>query len=482
MFYDLQFAQEDFENYFCHGSFCRSGRVACCRRFRPRRPPPLLSPEENHGSRDILVNNYSDLQAALDDALSRISVLERRGGVRRSSSPTGRAAPSAVPRVSHSSGEILVSGFADLQVALDNISARLSDVESRVPGVSSPSLSGSVARYAVADVSHNATEIIVTDYRHLQAALDDILARIAHLERVFAPVNGLCNNLVRNGCSKGTANDSAVSDTSSRYRWRCDGLYGGRASGTCSSLICDRNPACTFNLSTSRSNCGATRQTACSGGCETSWVGGTACNSSQTCNNQGRCVTSRGSGGVYSGAGGCAECGRELYSCLCGNSVGHRETASRYSWNCQSTSGDIQRKRSSCYRTRWNERRDCKSGFVVVDGICKCPSGYIQSGGRCTRGGSRSPCVTRTHSCASGFRHRHAPDTSTHHRWYCGSHLCYKRFTTPPPPSTGGGSRSRTSPPPSTTPTCSPSAKCDRSRGKTKVTYANCKTSYCCPC
>ena len=193
-------------------------------------PPPAS--DVSHGARDVLVNDYSDLQTALDDVLGRLGVLEDRGDINVSSSLTGIAAPSAVEGVSHSSGEILVSGFADLQAALDNVSARLSGVESRVSGVSSPSLSGSVARDAVADVSHSSREIMVSNYSDLQAALDDILPRLAALEAAFMSVDGRCG-AGRNNCSAGTVNDAVFADTSSYYHWRCDGLNGGRNSSQC---------------------------------------------------------------------------------------------------------------------------------------------------------------------------------------------------------------------------------------------------------
>ena len=187
----------------------------------------------SHGARDVLVNNYSDLQTALDDVFGRLGVLEGNRGVRPSPSLTGRAAPAAVPGVSHSSGEILVAGFSNLQVVLDNVSTRLVDVESRVSGVSSPVLSGSVARDAVAGVSHTSAEIMVSNYSDLQGALNDILFRLTTLEVAFEPVNGRCGT-GRNRCRAGTSNDVAYTDTRSYYNWRCDGLYGGRNSGQCS--------------------------------------------------------------------------------------------------------------------------------------------------------------------------------------------------------------------------------------------------------
>ena len=48
------------------------------------------------------------------------------------------------------------------------------------------------------------------------------------------PENGVCNNAVRNGCTTGTTNEGAYSDTSTHYKWRCEGLNGGSNSAVCS--------------------------------------------------------------------------------------------------------------------------------------------------------------------------------------------------------------------------------------------------------
>ena len=54
-----------------------------------------------------------------------------------------------------------------------------------------------------------------------------------------APVNGACDESVRNGCSAGTPNDAAFPDGPSVHVWRCDGLHGGTDSGTgCRRPIC----------------------------------------------------------------------------------------------------------------------------------------------------------------------------------------------------------------------------------------------------
>ncbi len=48
-----------------------------------------------------------------------------------------------------------------------------------------------------------------------------------------APVNGVCNNSQQNGCSSGTANDSAIADTNTHYTWHCVGKNGGTTATNC---------------------------------------------------------------------------------------------------------------------------------------------------------------------------------------------------------------------------------------------------------
>jgi hypothetical protein len=47
------------------------------------------------------------------------------------------------------------------------------------------------------------------------------------------PINGSCDNSAQNRCSSGTPNDGAVSDTSTSYRWNCEGLNGGSTATGC---------------------------------------------------------------------------------------------------------------------------------------------------------------------------------------------------------------------------------------------------------
>ena len=54
-------------------------------------------------------------------------------------------------------------------------------------------------------------------------------------DKCFLPmrVDGVCDDSVRNGCAAGTANDEAFPDQPNAYLWRCDGLHGGRNSDKC---------------------------------------------------------------------------------------------------------------------------------------------------------------------------------------------------------------------------------------------------------
>ena len=61
---------------------------------------------------------------------------------------------------------------------------------------------------------------------------DKCFRRVENVENV--PVDGACDDSVRNGCRAGTANDAAIADTASLYQWRCDGEHDGANSGTCS--------------------------------------------------------------------------------------------------------------------------------------------------------------------------------------------------------------------------------------------------------
>ena len=111
--------------------------------------------------------------------------------------------------------------------------------------------------------------------------------------RKSIPVNGACDESVRNGCSAGTANDAAVADTASHYQWRCDGSNGGSNSGVCSA----QKPVAPVSCGTA--SWSPATSTVCSGQSFTQ---------TRTCNagcNTGDCATSRSASGTKS----CVRCG-----------------------------------------------------------------------------------------------------------------------------------------------------------------------------
>ena len=228
------------------------------------------------------MNGYPHLQAGLDDLLPRLSAIASLNGVNCSWRLTNHFAPAFTPGVSHSSGEILVDGYPDLQVALDSFSSRVASLENR-SGILPPVLNQSMARAAVAGVSHPASEILVDNFSRLDVALNDSFACLSRLERIgqsslvadglcgsgrnscvagtvnvsgsdavnfyvwtcegrnggnsssclaFKRVDGVCG-VLQNDCASGFANDSAYPDTPAHYRWRCDGAGGGLNSRIC---------------------------------------------------------------------------------------------------------------------------------------------------------------------------------------------------------------------------------------------------------
>ena len=400
--------------------------------FRVRTPPPPVT-GVSHGARDVLVNNYSDLQVALDDVLGRLGTLEVRRSIRPSSVLTGIAAPLAVEGVSHSSGEILVSGFADLQVALDNISVRLVGVESRVSGVSSPVLNQSFARAAVADVSHSSYEIMVSNYSDLQAALNDIFLRLTAVEASFLPADGSCG-VERNTCRSGIVNDSAFADTSAYYNWRCDGRYGGRNSDICS----DSKYAyryCGDGICSRGETCGS-----CSRDCD-------------------ECST------VTPDTARPPRCGDSVNSCLSGSFRDVRDTNRHHRWYCgtllcndvidPTDSYECGTSVNSCLSGSFRDVMDTPPGYhrwscgtlpcVKVkcgDGICSsgdnencnscsadcgCPSNETCSSGSCVARPPPPPpeCGTAVNTCVSGS-FRDETDTTPLHKWRCGTTPCVK--------------------------------------------------------
>ena len=190
---------------------------------------PLWTAGVSHSSEEILVGD-GDLQAALDNFSSRVEFLENVSGVASPnlSYPSARA---AVAGVSHPASEILVDNFSRLDIALNASFACLDRLErfNRNRQLRVDGLCGSSRNFCVAGAlnssGNDAINVYLWTCRGLNGGSDSLCA-------AFKPVSGSCG-VRRNDCLSGFANDSAYPDTSAHFRWRCDGVGGGLHSKEC---------------------------------------------------------------------------------------------------------------------------------------------------------------------------------------------------------------------------------------------------------
>ena len=267
------------------------------------------------------------------------------------------------------------------------------------------------------------------------------------------PVNGVCNNNQRNSCSAGTANDGAIADTSTYYRWYCEGQYGGITATNCQKAK-PTTPTIVLQLP---GECGKSVNT-CSHGtlrnqadtsthyrwqCEGTNGGTTAsCSkekyiitpippttiSSKTringvCNNSITygCVAGTSNlkaiadtstyyrwycEGQYGGttATNCqkakpttptivlqlpGECGKSVNTCSHGTLRNQADTSTHYRWQCEGTNGGTT---ASC----------SKEKYIITIPLIEC-----------------GVCGSSPNTCSSGTQHNHPADTTSEYKWTC---------------------------------------------------------------
>ena len=147
-------------------------------------------------------------------------------------------------------------------------------------------------------------------------------------------IAGSCDNSVRNGCSSGVANDAVESDTTTEYRWRCDGTRGGRNSAQCSIL----------KSSVIAGSCDNSVRNGCSSG-----VANDAVESDTTTEYRWRCDGTRG--GRNSAqcsilkssviAGSCDNSVRNGCSSGVANDAVESDTTTEYRWRCDGSGGGV---------------------------------------------------------------------------------------------------------------------------------------------
>ena len=188
------------------------------------------------------------------------------------------------------------------------------------------------------------------------------------------PVDGVCDDSARNGCSAGTANDDAVADTSNAYLWRCDGLYGGSNSDKCH-MFKPVNGVCNDSV---RNGCAAgvpnddAFPDAGSGGYV--W----RCDGEHGGRNSSKCF-------IRSVNGVCDDSVRNGCSAGTPNDDAIADTSNAYLWRCDGLHGGADSEK--CHK------------FIPVDGVC---DENVRNG--CSAGTANDGAV---------------PDSSNAHLWRC---------------------------------------------------------------
>ncbi len=216
---------------------------------------------------------------------------------------------------------------------------------------------------------------------------------------IAKPVIGSCNNSVRNGCSTGVANDAAESDTATEYRWRCDGAGGEKNSGQCSIL----------KSSVFAGSCNNSVRNGCSSGTlndaaesdtasEYRW----RCDGSGGGQNSGQCSILKSSVVV----GSCDNSVRNGCSTGVANDAAESDTATEYRWRCDGAGGGVRSgvcKRNKPIDGGWSKwaplsgAKTCGDAFVQTR---SCTNPAPAHGGKvCSGSSSRQDVGTQ---CSSG--------------------------------------------------------------------------------
>ena len=245
------------------------------------------------------------------------------------------------------------------------------------------------------------------------------------------PVNGVCNNSQRNACSAGTANDSAITDTNTHYRWHCEGLHGGNTATNCQKAkptpvngVCNNTIKNGCTSGTANDSAIADTSTHYLWHCEGKNGGSTATNCQRAkatpvdgvCNNSQRNACSAGTA----------------------NDSAITDTNTHYRWHCEGKNGGSTA--TNCQKTKPtpvngvcnnSQRNGCTSGTANDLAIADTNTHYQwhcegKNGGSTATNCQKAKSVNGIcnnlikNGCASGTANDSAiADTSTHYLWHC---------------------------------------------------------------
>ncbi len=238
------------------------------------------------------------------------------------------------------------------------------------------------------------------------------------------PLNGVCNNNVKYRCSIGTPNPTAVKNTKTHYKWKCNGKNGGRISGTCQVGVevrgaCDNSRRNGCRIGTA--NAGAVADTSA----YYRWK----CNGKNGGESSGTCQISKPADGQ------CDNTRRNGCQSGTANDGVVADTNVYYRWRCDGNggqnSGTCQMRkqvRGQCDNTR---RNGCQAGTANARAVADTTVYYRWRCEGQNGGGNSGTCQIRTsvngqcdnsrrNGCLTGTSNARAvADTSTHYKWHC---------------------------------------------------------------
>jgi hypothetical protein len=197
------------------------------------------------------------------------------------------------------------------------------------------------------------------------------------------PVNGVCNNSSRNACSAGVANDGAISDTTTQYRWRCDGQNGGSNSGTCAiarpgvcgsaaggSAVASQPSSnqCSYGTYQDLSDTGSYWQWRCNGN-----PNSPTCQRARITSVNGSCGSANGSTTLTGMPSGTAACSAGTRTNTNTTSLG---MFTSYTWDCAGSGGGSTASCSGSGSSGGGGTCTGPTGGTMFDGMCATYSGY----------------------------------------------------------------------------------------------------------
>ena len=239
------------------------------------------------------------------------------------------------------------------------------------------------------------------------------------------PVNGVCNNSQRNSCSSGTANDGAIADTNTHYTWHCEGSNGGTIAQNCQKAkpvngVCDNSQQNGCSAGTANDNAIADTNTHYRWHCVGSNGGTTAQNCQKAKPINGACDNNQQNG------------------CSAGtaNDNAIADTNTHYRWHCEGSNGGTTAQ--NCQKARPvngvcdnSQQNGCFAGTANDNAIADTNTHYRwhcvgSNGGTTAQNCQKAKPIngacdnSQQNGCSAGTANDNAiADTNTHYRWHC---------------------------------------------------------------